>query len=77
MSDFDKSELTAQCLKVLGNDCYNAIIEHDNFELTVEHFVRYLLKGSHSHAYELAGDNAKRMQWSILQTKLKNYFQKG
>lgn len=54
LSDFDKSELTAECLKVLGNDCYNAIIEHDNFELTVEHFVRYLLKGSHSDAYELA-----------------------
>jgi len=54
LEEVDKDFLTAECLKALGTDCYNAIIEHDNFEATVEHFVRYLLKGSHSQAYELA-----------------------
>jgi len=54
LEDHDKDFLTAECMKALGTDCYNAIIEHDNFEQTVEHFVRYLLKGSHSQAYALA-----------------------
>jgi hypothetical protein len=54
LEEIDQDTLTAECIKVLGNDAYVCLIETDNLENTLGDFISFLFNGSMSSAHDLA-----------------------
>jgi hypothetical protein len=54
LDDGHKESLSTLCIKVLGNDAYEAIIDEKYLHLTLHHLTKYMLLGSREYAYDLA-----------------------
>ena len=59
LPEIDRQELTAACIHALGNDAYDSIIDHDDFDIVLHHFKQYLKTGKQEYALDLAETMAK------------------
>lgn len=49
-----KEKLTSMCIKQLGDDAYNCIIDPEDFTQTVHHLRKYIESGLREYALDLA-----------------------
>lgn len=54
LEDIHQERLATMCLKYLGTDGYNCIIEPENFSQTIHHLIRYMETGQKEYALDLA-----------------------
>jgi hypothetical protein len=54
LRDTDKKELTAHCIRILGDDAYVCIINSEKFSDTLVSFKRFLTSCMHDEAIEMA-----------------------
>lgn len=54
-----KEKLTTLYIKQLGTDCYDAIIEPEDFTQTIHHLLKYIETGKREYAFDLAETMSK------------------
>lgn len=54
LEEIDQDMLSAECIKTLGNDSYNCIIQPDDFDQVLHHFTQYLMTAKREYAQDMA-----------------------
>lgn len=59
LPEIDQERISAECIKILGTDAYDCIIQSDDFDITLHHLKQYLLTGQREYALDLAETMSK------------------
>jgi hypothetical protein len=52
LEETDQELIASECIKLLGNDAYDFIVEPDNFSKAISHFQKFIATGSQLEGYD-------------------------